>query len=743
MSGELVLSVTILDARGVAAPAPRAGGGGAAAGAALVVELSASPFASPPRLCALGARCDFSLGGAAAPVCVRARLLRRAAPPAGFLFGLVSRVLHRPPGAADEEELELGALEAPVEGASAAPGAAARWLPLSGGGGGGELLVLATLAPKGRGAPTGEAAPDYADASALLTMRVDALEGLRPAAHAADSPRRASLVMLAKGAVSAAKVAASAAATGSGADLYLVLTHGLQAFTSRVPAAAPGAASARRAVGSVCRTFVRHGEEGFVATATLYAHPPGAAADAGVALGRAYIPLQLVGDGRRHEVRVVLHPVGGSEAAAAVRRTRGTAWAGEGSLGLSDADHNALVQKMAALAVMPSPVRAHAAAAHAEGSIEGHAHESEALVYGGEPALGEPVAEPEAADAVGVLVMSIALEAKVAVEARFARAVLAQFDANGDGMIDEAEAAAMLAACSVELAPDALAELFATLSAAGAGADAAGARHVSGEALVKYLVEHGFAGRPMVMTLLNFLAQGPGGSGAATLAELSSVVSEGAKNSAGAGRLQIHEGGRILVDELGLVCIERSTGLLVAEHIPTYVKVAISLMYHSTVGKALTSSHAVRSALRALSVREGAFMDSIKSKAGIAPFVAAHKINMGDFARSDTSSYATFNEFFTRSLRAGARPVAAPGDEAVLVSPADCRLCAYPSVAEATGVWVKGEHFTLENLLGPANADAAAILRGGQMLIARLAPQDYHRCVGRPLRACTRGDLLF
>jgi hypothetical protein len=489
----------------------------------------------------------------------------------------------------------------------------------------------------------------------------------------------------------------------------------------------------------VCRTFVRHGAEGFVATATLYAHPPGAAADAGVALGRAYIPLQLVGDGRRHEVRVVLHPVGGSEAAAAARRTRGTAWAGEGSLGLSDADHNALVRRMAALAAAPLPARAHAAAhaaAHAEGSRESHSHESEALVYGSEPALGEPVTEPEAADAVGVLVMNIALEAKVAVEARFARAVLAQFDTNGDGAIDEAEAAAMLAACSVELAPDALAELFATLGAAGAGTDAAGARRVSGEALVQYLVEHGFAGRPMMMTLLNFLAQGPGGSGTATLAELSSVVSEGAKSSAGAGRLQIHEGGRILVDELGLVCIERSTGLLVAEHIPAYVKIAISLMYHSTVGKALTSSHAVRSALRALSVREGAFMDSRKSKSGIAPFVAAHKINMDDFERSDIASYATFNDFFTRSLRAGARPVAAPGDEAVLVSPADCRLCAYPSVAEATGVWVKGEHFTLENLLGPANADAAAILRGGQMLIARLAPQDYHRCVRRPQRAC-------
>ena len=77
--------------------------------------------------------------------------------------------------AAVEEEIELGALEMRVsEGADSAPGAAARWVPLLGPATAGcqcELLVLATLAPRGRGAPTGEAAPDYPDASALLTMR--------------------------------------------------------------------------------------------------------------------------------------------------------------------------------------------------------------------------------------------------------------------------------------------------------------------------------------------------------------------------------------------------------------------------------------------------------------------------------------------------------------------------------------------------------------------------------------------
>ena len=193
-AADLVLSVTVLDVRGLASPAatPRH--------SALVVELGVAAATAPPpppprsaRLAPLGTRQDFSRPGTAlaggAAVVVRARLLQHTAPPGGVLGGLASRLAllrHRASArgsAAVEEEIELGALEMRVsEGADSAPGAAARWVPLLGPATAGcqcELLVLATLAPRGRGAPTGEAAPDYPDASALLTMRVDALEGLR------------------------------------------------------------------------------------------------------------------------------------------------------------------------------------------------------------------------------------------------------------------------------------------------------------------------------------------------------------------------------------------------------------------------------------------------------------------------------------------------------------------------------------------------------------------------------------
>ena len=455
----------------------------------------------------------------------------------------------------------------------------------------------------------------------------------------------------------------------------------------------------------MCRTWVRYGEEGFIATATLFR--------GGVPLGRAYIPMQALGDGRAHAVRVALHAVLGAEASAAAKAR--SAWAGEGTLGLSDADHNALLERLAGDLRAGAP-RAAAAAAPEEG-----APSSSAAAL----AAGEALVEPDAADAVGVLTLTCSVEPKVEIESRFARSALAQFDANADGELDEAETISMLAACRIELSGDELEALFIAL---GAPSDADGGHRVSGEALVRFCVAQGFAGRPMAFTLLSFLADGAAVGRGATLAGFSRVVDAAdTPTAAGAGRLLVHAGnGRLLVDELGLVCLERATGLIVAEHIPRYVKLAISLMYHSSLGRTLTSSAAVRAALRALSVHEGAHMDSPSSAAAIAAFVHAHKINLNDLAQP-IESFRTFNQFFSRKLRMGARPVAAPGDDAVLVSPADCRICTFATVDEATGVWVKGEHFTLEALLGPANADAAEVLSGGAVVVARLAPQDYHR----------------
>lgn len=58
-------------------------------------------------------------------------------------------------------------------------------------------------------------------------------------------------------------------------------------------------------------------------------------------------------------------------------------------------------------------------------------------------------------------------------------------------------------------------------------------------------------------------------------------------------------------------------------------------------------------------------------------------------AAEPVESYKTFNEFFYRKLKPGARPIAAADRPDVMVSGADCRLTAFNSVSDATRCWVK------------------------------------------------------
>jgi phosphatidylserine decarboxylase len=106
----------------------------------------------------------------------------------------------------------------------------------------------------------------------------------------------------------------------------------------------------------------------------------------------------------------------------------------------------------------------------------------------------------------------------------------------------------------------------------------------------------------------------------------------------------------------------------------------------------------------------------------VIPFIAKYGIDVDEFAKS-AFDYKTFNEFFYRALKPGARPIA-PGDN-VAVFPADGRHLAFGDVLAAPGFYVKGATFTVGELLGdPATA---AKFEGGSLLISRLCPVDYHR----------------
>ena len=98
-------------------------------------------------------------------------------------------------------------------------------------------------------------------------------------------------------------------------------------------------------------------------------------------------------------------------------------------------------------------------------------------------------------------------------------------------------------------------------------------------------------------------------------------------------------------------------------------------------------------------------------------------INPDEFEK-DIDSFPTFNAFFTRRLKAGARPFNAASG--VLVSPADARLLVFPKLVADTCVPVKGLPFSIPALLAARN-ETADRFTNGAAAVARLSPADYHR----------------
>jgi phosphatidylserine decarboxylase len=118
----------------------------------------------------------------------------------------------------------------------------------------------------------------------------------------------------------------------------------------------------------------------------------------------------------------------------------------------------------------------------------------------------------------------------------------------------------------------------------------------------------------------------------------------------------------------------------------------------------------------------GRKMNKPESSFEILPFIAKYNLDADEFAKSPFD-YKTFNQFFYRALKPGARPIAV--GEKVAVFPADGRHLAFPDVDAAEGFYVKGSKFSLAELLG--DAGLAQTFAGGAMLISRLCPVDYHR----------------
>lgn len=173
---------------------------------------------------------------------------------------------------------------------------------------------------------------------------------------------------------------------------------------------------------------------------------------------------------------------------------------------------------------------------------------------------------------------------------------------------------------------------------------------------------------------------------------------------------------------------DRLTGIIMEEKMNVSVRLGIRLLYK---GLDKAKSRRVRSLLRKLSIKQGLKFDSPQLRADIASFIKFHKLDLSECQITDPSGFQTFNDFFYRKLKPGARKVDAPDEDRVVTSPADCRCTTFTSVNEATEFWIKGRNFTIAKLFngnynGLENTDIydpANCCIG----IFRLAPQDYHR----------------
>ncbi|MDX8335305.1 phosphatidylserine decarboxylase [Candidatus Cetobacterium colombiensis] len=163
--------------------------------------------------------------------------------------------------------------------------------------------------------------------------------------------------------------------------------------------------------------------------------------------------------------------------------------------------------------------------------------------------------------------------------------------------------------------------------------------------------------------------------------------------------------------------IERKTGEIKTENPPG--EGFLKFLYYNPLGK-LPLNLIVRK--KFLTEYYGKKMSCKSSIEKIKPFVNENFINMEE-SKKKIEEFTSFNDFFVRELKDGAREIA-QGDE-ILVSPADGKILVFENLKDTTKFFLKGDEFTLEEFL--MDKEEAKKFQGGTIVIIRLAPVDYHR----------------
>jgi len=114
-------------------------------------------------------------------------------------------------------------------------------------------------------------------------------------------------------------------------------------------------------------------------------------------------------------------------------------------------------------------------------------------------------------------------------------------------------------------------------------------------------------------------------------------------------------------------------------------------------------------------------------------FVGRYNVNMAEAANPDIASYKSFNEFFTRPLKEGARPQA----DADFISPVDGAISQFGPIERDQIFQAKGHSYSTTALVG-GDRNLAAQFENGSFATLYLSPRDYHRihmpCAGKLTR---------
>ena len=149
-----------------------------------------------------------------------------------------------------------------------------------------------------------------------------------------------------------------------------------------------------------------------------------------------------------------------------------------------------------------------------------------------------------------------------------------------------------------------------------------------------------------------------------------------------------------------------------------------------------------KGALTRLAGRVAGWQGGAGSTALIRRFVARYRVDMAEAAEPRVEAYASFNDFFTRALKPGARPLAA----ADLVCPVDGAISQFGAIRQGQVFQAKGHAYSATALVG-GDAALAAPFADGHFATLYLSPRDYHRihmpCAGTLRRMLHVPGALF